>query len=89
MPQIWLTRNCTEEYWWRGFDSETIRKKTTGIYYDIEKSYLQNYDYNHTSTITFKHSFIHSDIHLFKSPGLHFLIDVSGMTLIPATAITK
>ena len=100
MPQIRLTGDCMEEYWWRGFDFETFWKETMSIYYDLEKSYLQKfwktrireisiklvifsnqtYHYNHTLTITFKHTFIYSDIHLFKSSGLHLLLNVSGMT---------
>ena len=33
MPQIWLTDDCMEGYWWRGFDSEIIQKKKMSIYY--------------------------------------------------------
>ena len=28
---------------WRGFDSETMRKKTMSIYYGLEKGYLQKF----------------------------------------------
>ena len=42
MPQIRLTGDCMEEYWWRGFDFETFRKETMSIYYDLEKVIFKN-----------------------------------------------
>ena len=56
--------------------------KNLGISFKLIIFPNQTYDYNHTLTITFKRSFIHSDIHLFKSSSLHLLLKVSGMTSI-------
>ena len=42
MPQIWLTGDCTEEYWWRGFDSETIQQKKMSIYYAWSREKLSS-----------------------------------------------
>ena len=46
----------------------------------VQTYIFETYDSNDTLTRTFKHSFIHSDIHLFKSSSLHFLLNVSGIT---------
>ena len=42
MPQIWLTGDCTEEHWWRGFDSETIQQKKMSIYYAWSREELSS-----------------------------------------------